>query len=134
MRFGQHRSGGDVGILAVAFDDAAVRQFEPGPEAVAVDGQKAGSGIEPRRGQRHSLERRIQNVDLVDPLGGDRFDGPCHGFAFDNRPKLLAVALGHLLRIVEQGIVRQKPARRDTPARPRRIPLREDRIESNFQA
>ena len=105
MRFGQHRSGGDVGILAVAFDDAAVRQFEPGPEAVAVDGQKAGSGIEPRRGQRHSLERRIQDVDLVDPLGGDRFDGPCHGFAFDNHPKLLAVALGHLLRIVEQGIV-----------------------------
>ena len=35
VRFGQHRSGGDVGILAVAFDDAAVRQFEPGPEAVS---------------------------------------------------------------------------------------------------
>ena len=105
MGFGKHRSRGNVGVFAIALDDAAPGNFETCAEPVAVDGQKRRNGIEARHSQRHALERSVQDVDFVDPRGGDRLDSPCDGLALDDGPQLFAVALAHLLRVVEQRVV-----------------------------
>ena len=60
---------------------------------------------EARRRERHPLERGVEDVDFVDACRRNRLYGPRHGLAFDDGAQLVAVALAHLLRIVEQRIV-----------------------------
>ena len=76
------------------------------PEAVAVDRKEFGRRIEAGDRQRHPLERSIQDVDLVDPGCGNGLDGPGHGFTLDDQAEPVPVPLGHLLRIVEQRVVK----------------------------
>ena len=57
-------------------------------------------------GEYVPLERSIQDVDLVDPGCGNGLDGPGHGFTLDDQAEPVPVPLGHLLRIVEQRVVK----------------------------
>ena len=105
VRLGQHRRRRDVGVLAVALDDAPIGNIERRTEAVAVDGEKFRACAQLPDRPTHPLERGVEDVDFVDAFGRDGSDSPRHRLAFDDRPEPVAVALAHLLRIVEQRIV-----------------------------
>ena len=106
VRFCQDRGGRNVGKTTIALHKAGVGDRELRAKAVAVDGQKLWRRIEARGRQRHALERGIEDIDLVDALGRDRLDGPGHRLALDNGAQHFAVALGHLLRVVEERVVK----------------------------
>ena len=106
MRLCQHRCRRDIGILAVALDDTLIGDVERRAETIAVDGEKVGLRTQLPDRPTHSLERGVEDIDFVDPLGRDGGNGPRYGLAFDDRAEPVAVALAHLLRIVEQRIVK----------------------------
>lgn len=95
-------------------------------EPVAVDRQKSRTDRQFRDRQRHSFERSVQDVDLIDPLGRNGLYDPGKGLALDDRTQQIALTRGHLLRIVQQRVaeVRRQhhrsgktgPARHPRPA------------------
>ena len=106
VSFCQNRGGGDRNECRVAFDDALVRNVERRAEPISVDEQHLRYDLQPGDGPRHGGERGIEDIDPVDLLGRYHFDGPGHGFTLDDQAEPVPVPLGHLLRIVEQRVVK----------------------------
>ena len=96
----QHRCGRNVGIFAVALDDAGVWQDKLRAEAVAIDGDELRRDGELPNGGIHAFERGIENVYLVDTPGRNLGHGPRYGLAFDDCAQRIAVACRHLFRVV----------------------------------
>lgn len=111
---GKYRGSRNVGIFAVALNNTAVGDGQLRTEPVSINEQEARSGIEPADRQRHSLERSVQDVDLVDARRRNRLYGPGDRLALDDLSQPIAVALGHLLRIVKPLVmkIRRKDHRR----------------------
>ena len=103
----EHRRGGDGKALGVTLDHS-VRPLLADAlhlirHLVAINKRVLGLGLERAARLPHALERRLQNVDLVDRLGaddrhrlGDRLVG--HQRLKDG----LTLPLAHLLRVVER--------------------------------
>ena len=82
--FSQDRSGGDIGIDSVSFDDTLVGDISLGSESIPIDQQELGGNFELCDGPIHGFERGVQDIDLVDFLRGDHFDCPGQGLLLND--------------------------------------------------
>ena len=101
---GKNRCSGNVHQFAVALDHGLVRGVAVGFELVAIDHHVLGAYLQSVEGAVHGENRGVEDVDLVDLLGGDDAERPGESIAFDIFAQGIALLLGELLRVVEQGV------------------------------
>ena len=98
-------AGGSYGeILAVALYYCGVGQVVIWLEAIAVYYDCLGTHAKAIEGTVHGEDTGIEDVYLVDFLGGDNANSPGYGIALDYLAQGIAPLLGELLGVVKVGI------------------------------
>ena len=107
--FGEYRGSGDGGVGGVAVNNCGViveTVALEGAELVAVDKQEFRPGIKAEDGPLHAGDAGPEDVEAVDVVNANLFHGPGDGLALDYGTELFAGTLGHLLGVVQQGVVK----------------------------
>ena len=102
--FGEDRGGGDSLVFGVAFNDAEVWNIVLADEAVAVDEQELGSGVELRDGEVHGMYGGAEDVDTVNLVVVDGSDSPCNGIVFNIMAESQTLFGSELLGVVEERV------------------------------
>ena len=102
IRLGQNGCRRDGKILTVAFHNGGMRNIPVFPEAVTVDKQMLRAQLQPVNSAMHGKEGSVQDIYLVNLLGGDNTYRPCQRFFLDDLAQSVALLLGKLLGIVQQ--------------------------------
>ena len=105
---GEDAGGSDSEVFAVALDNRrmgqllAVSRVLIGLEAVAIDDDGLRAHFQLIQCPMHGEDRGVEDIDLVDLLGGDDAHSPGYGIALDDLTQLIAALLRELLRVVEE--------------------------------
>lgn len=108
MGFGEDAGGCDGFVLAIAFDDAMVRQLLVFVESVAVYQQLLRANFQAIDGAVHGQKRGVEDVDFVYLLMRGGANAPCKGFGLYDLPELVAMTLAKLFGIVEQRVTKTR--------------------------
>ena len=116
----QNRCRRDISILTIALNYAFIGDIARWVETIAVNSQKLRLYLKTADRYIHTLEGCLEDVDLINTLRRNLRHSPRHSLALDDGAQLIALTLGHLLRVVEQRVKkvgRQNNRRRKDTAR-----------------
>ena len=102
--FGQDAGSGNGEVLGITLDDGLVRQGLITLETVPVDDEGLGTHFEGVEGTVHGQDGGTQDVDAVDLGCGDDAQPPCDGVTLDDGTQLMALSVGELLAIGDEGV------------------------------
>ena len=101
---GQDGGRCDVHQFAIALNHRLVGCVAIGLELITIDNNVLGAYLQPVQRAVHGQDRGVEDIDLINLLGRHDAECPRHRIALDILAQGIALLLGQLLRVIEQGM------------------------------